>query len=87
MPAKNKRLRQSLLDCHSRFYDFTVHDGIRKKGNAMGEEKINNVEILTDSERRLLDLMRSVNYGEMRIVINNGKPVRIEEIRKSIKLD
>lgn len=53
----------------------------------MDKEKRNNAEILTDSERRVLDLMRSVGYGEMRIVINDGKPVRVEEIRKSIKLD
>lgn len=43
-------------------------------------------EALTEQEKQILSLMRSVNYGELRIVINAGKPVRVEEIRKSIQL-
>lgn len=46
-----------------------------------------NTETLTEQEKQVLSLMRGVEYGELRIVINAGRPVRIEEIRKSIKLD
>lgn len=41
-------------------------------------------EELTSQEKQVLDLMRQVEYGEIRIIINNGKPVRVEEVKKSI---
>ena len=37
-------------------------------------------------ERELLHLLREIQYGEVRIIIQAGTPVRIEEIRKSIQL-
>ena len=39
-----------------------------------------------DPERRLLEYIRELPFGEIKIIVQNGKPVRIEEIRKSIKL-
>lgn len=41
-------------------------------------------EELTSQEKQVLDLMRQVEFGEIRIIINNGKPVRVEEVKKSI---
>ena len=42
--------------------------------------------ILTESEQKVIDIMRSIDYGEIRIIINNSKPVRVEEIKKSVQL-
>ena len=41
---------------------------------------------LSEKEAELLTLLRGLDYGEMRIIVQAGKPVRVEEIRKSIQL-
>lgn len=40
----------------------------------------------TEKELKLMEIIRSTEYGEIRIVVQEGKPIRIEEIKKSIKL-
>ena len=42
--------------------------------------------ILTKAERQLIELIRSIDYGELRIVVKDEKPIRVEEIRRSIQL-
>lgn len=44
------------------------------------------VERLTDQEKKIIQVLREVQFGEIRIVIQDCKPVRIDEIRKSIKI-
>lgn len=51
------------------------------KGGAGGSERR-----LTEKEQKLLELVRALEYGEIRIVIQNGEPLLVEEVRKSIKL-
>lgn len=41
---------------------------------------------ITAKERKLIDLLRSTEFGEVRIIIQNGQPILAEEVRKSIKL-
>jgi len=41
---------------------------------------------VTDKERKIIELIRSTGFGELKIVIQDQEPVRIEEITKSIKL-
>ena len=41
---------------------------------------------LSEQERRLIRILRELDYGEIRIIITGGKPTRIEEIKKSILL-
>ncbi len=48
------------------------------------EEKKN--EELSEQETKIIEFVRNVNYGEIKIVINAGKPIRVEEIRKSFML-
>lgn len=43
-------------------------------------------EFLTKEEQNLFEYIRKVNYGELRIIIMEGKPIRIEEIKRSIQL-
>ncbi len=51
----------------------------------MEEEKRVTIQV-TEQEKRVLEMMRAIAYGEIRILINAEKPVRVEEIRRSVKL-
>ncbi len=42
--------------------------------------------ILTPQETKVVEIIRRIQYGEVKIIINDGRPVRIEEVKKSIKL-
>lgn len=42
--------------------------------------------VLTKEEQLLLELMRSLEYGEICVAVENRKPVHIEEVRQSIQL-
>ena len=42
--------------------------------------------ILTKAERQLIELIRSIDYGELRIMVKDEKPIRVEEIRRSVQL-
>ena len=39
-----------------------------------------------EQEQKLLVILRQLDYGEVRIIVKNGVPVHVEEIKKSIKL-
>ena len=41
---------------------------------------------LSDQEEKLIRVIRGLEFGEIRIVVTDHKPIRIEEIKKSIKL-
>lgn len=41
---------------------------------------------LNEKEEKLIKLIREVEFGEFKIVIQNSIPIRVEEIKKSIKL-
>ena len=42
--------------------------------------------ILTKAEKQLSEVIRSLDYGEVRVMIKDNKPIRVEEIRRSIQL-
>ena len=46
----------------------------------------NNKFLPTEKELKLLEFIRNTEYGEIRIIVQERKPIRIEEIKKSIKL-
>ncbi len=41
---------------------------------------------LTEREENLLRLIRKIEYGEIKIIVQDKQPVRVEETKKSIKL-
>ena len=41
---------------------------------------------LSEQEKKLLEIIRSIEYGEIKIIIQDKIPIRIEELKKSIKL-
>lgn len=49
-------------------------------------KKETNQILLTKEEQKLIELIRKIDFGEARVVVTDGKPTRIEEIKKSIKL-
>lgn len=40
---------------------------------------------LSEKEKQLIRMIRELGYGEIRIFVAEGQPVRAEEIRKSVK--
>lgn len=42
--------------------------------------------VLTKAEKQLIQVIRSLDFGEVRVMIKDNKPIRMEEIRKSIQL-
>lgn len=42
--------------------------------------------MITKAEKQLIELIRSLEYGEIRIMVKDAKPIRVEEIRRSIQL-
>ena len=43
--------------------------------------------VLSKAEMQLIELIRSLDYGELRVLIKDKRPIRVEEIRRSIQLD
>ena len=41
---------------------------------------------LSEKEEKLIRLIRELQFGELRVMIADSQPVRLEEVRKSIKL-
>lgn len=42
--------------------------------------------VFHEKEKNLIRLIREVKYGELRVIIQDGVPIRVEELKKSIKL-
>ena len=42
--------------------------------------------VLTKAEKQLIQVIRSLDFGEVRVMIKDNKPIRVEEIRRSIQL-
>ena len=41
---------------------------------------------LAEQEQKVVEIMRKLDYGEILVLVKNGVPVHVEEIKKSIKL-
>ena len=42
--------------------------------------------VLTKAEKQLIEVIRSLDYGEVRVMIKDNRPIRVEEIRRSIQV-
>ena len=51
----------------------------------MTKDKEEKIE-LTKQEESLIRILRTIDFGEARVVITDGRPIRVEEIKKSVKL-
>ena len=68
-----KRLRQYLL---------LPQLFVLEEKNMQSEKNI----VLTKAEKQLIEVIRSLDYGEIRVMIKDSRPIRVEEIRRSIQL-
>ncbi len=41
---------------------------------------------VNEKEKKLIDMIRSTEYGEIKIIVQDKLPIRVEELKKSIKL-
>ena len=41
---------------------------------------------ITEKEEKLLRMIRELKFGDLQIYVADGQPVRVEEVRRSIKL-
>ena len=51
-----------------------------------GKMQPENSKTLTKAETELIKTIRSLEFGEVRVIVKDNRPIRIEEIRKSIQL-
>lgn len=63
--------------CHA----FSILDGEVKAMNEV------TIETLSEQERKLIQIIRELGYGELTITVKGGKPVHVNELRKSIQLN
>ncbi|MBR3611244.1 MAG: DUF2292 domain-containing protein [Oscillospiraceae bacterium] len=45
-----------------------------------------NSKMLSKAETELIKAIRSLDFGEVRVIVKDNRPIRIEEIKKSIQL-
>lgn len=43
--------------------------------------------VLSDKEAQVIRYLRELQYGELHVFVKEGKPFRVEEIRRSIMLE
>lgn len=41
---------------------------------------------ITEKEKKLIELIRELCFGKISVIIQDGQPIRVEELVKSIKL-
>ena len=59
----------------------------KKVRQLSGSLQKKNTELkLTDKETKLFEIIRRMEFGEVRVIVTDGIPTRVEEIKKSIKL-
>ena len=57
------------------------------RGEAMSEEQA-KYEAISPQERKLLDIIKEIDYGEIeKIIVKRGEPVFVKVATKDIKLD
>ncbi len=47
---------------------------------------VGSLKDLKTQEREIINLIREIGFGEIRLTIRDGVPVRIEEYKRSVKL-
>ena len=50
------------------------------------EREIKEQMQLSEKEEKLIHLIRDLKFGELRLFVADSQPVRLEEVKKSIKL-
>ncbi len=54
--------------------------------DSINSPKCNLNESLTEKEKKLILLLREIDYGDVKIFVQDKQPVRVEEVTRSIKI-
>ena len=65
----------------SQFYDLSP-----TRAQTCGCGSVGALLQLSEREEKLIRLIREMQFGEIQLHIADGQPVRLEEIRRSVKL-
>ena len=57
-----------------------------QKVRNMGEKEKLALHEISDQEWQGLQHLRQLQYGELLVAVKDGRPIRVEEIRKSIQI-
>ena len=57
-----------------------------QKVRNMGEKEKLTLHEISDQEWQVLQHLRQLQYGELLVAVKDGRPIRVEEIRKSIQI-
>lgn len=60
----------------------TIFSGKEVAQTMPGEEK--EAIKITEQDKQVIRLMREIGYGQLIIQVKEGKPIHVEEVRKSI---
>ncbi|RKD21435.1 Uncharacterized small protein [Caminicella sporogenes DSM 14501] len=41
---------------------------------------------VNEREKKLIEMIRDTGYGEIKIIVQDKQPIRVEELKRSIKL-
>lgn len=52
----------------------------------MGEKEKLTLHEISDQEWQVLQHLRQLQYGELLVSVKDGRPIRLEEIRRSIQI-
>lgn len=52
----------------------------------MPDNSTDGTMALSEQEKRLVQMIRKMKDGELHIYVSDGKPIRVEKIRKRIEL-
>ena len=58
------------------------HSGVRRRTQVQPELSMK----VTQAEKEVVELLRALEYGELRVMVKDSNPIRVEEIRRSIQL-
>lgn len=60
----------------------------QKGGNCLENEEDAQPQpmVLSEHERKVIEVLRQIEYGEVKVIVQDGVPVRMDEIRKSVKI-
>ncbi len=54
--------------------------------NSLSQRDNKEEIVFSDNEKNLVRLIRKIGHGEIRVIIQDKIPIRVEEFKKSIKL-
>ncbi len=55
--------------------------------SALDRQVISMIQLeVTEKERKLIEYLRALPYGEVTVIMHNGEPDRVEKVKEKVKL-